>query len=313
MLRLILGFILMFQMAHAEEKYFIQLGSFKQLRGLEKSIGTLPNGLRSHVVIVRSKPWYIPFAYYTDSKDVLYSEVPKYKHYFPDASIHHASSMFHYSIVRNYTHTSRVKRTVIPSSVVKSKVVIRPKPVVRQPRERYQNVAISEEDNIFNLPVQSKVQVPEVESSVMPMVTHEVDKKYKNFSKKMLSGNTYYLAYKSINDSPNLLIKVTFGNHRVTYQPVIGDMTMTQANYLVENNRLYMFSDSFTKDGAYSILDEHRTNHFLVSSWINGKKLNTLRYYYRLNDAKKYLGLEMSKGLATTLEEGSFDDSFVDE
>lgn len=87
---------------------------------------------------------------------------------------------------------------------------------------------------------------------------------------------------------------------------------MTEANYIIENRRLYMFANSFTKDGAYSILDKHRKKYFLVSSWINGKKLNTLRYYFNLNDAKEYLDLEKSKGLANVLEEGSYDDFFLD-
>lgn len=296
MLRLILGLAVMFQVAYAKDKYFIQLGSFKQLKVLEKSIARLPQRLRSHVVVVRSNSWYIPFAYYTNSKNVLYAEVPKYRRYFPDAHINHSSYMLHHPVIRNYTSPTTVPKVYKPQ----------PQPVVPRVTERYQNVAISEEDNTLNLPVRAKATPP-------PMVTDLSKKRYKHFNKKMLSGNAYYLTYKSPKDSPDLLIKVSFGNHRVTYQPVIGEMKMTQANYLIENNRLYMFADSFTKDGAYSILDEHRKDHFLVSSWVNGKKLNTLRYYYRLNDAKKYLGLETSKGLATTLEEGSFDEFFVDE
>jgi hypothetical protein len=90
-------------------------------------------------------------------------------------------------------------------------------------------------------------------------------------------------------------------------------MKMTEANYLVENKRLYMFANTFTKEGAYSILDKKRKSHFLVSSWVNGKKLNTLRYYYELNDAKEYLGLETSKGLASILEDGDYDEFFLDE
>lgn len=296
MLRLLLGLALMFQIAYAKDKYFIQLGSFKQLNVLEKSIARLPTTLRSQIMVVRSNGWYIPFAYYTDSKKVLYAEVPKYKRYFPDAHINHSSYMLHHPIIRNYTSASEVRR------------VIQPKPVLSQPRERYQNVAISEEDNTLNLPVQAKNQPARSNSVVTSSVEKLEPKRYKHFNKKMLSGNFYYLSYKSPKESPDLLIKVSFGNHQVTYQPVMGDMRMTQANYLIENNRLYMFADGFTKEGAYSILDEHRKDHFLVSSWTNGKKLNTLRYYYHLNDAKKYLGLQTSQGLATTLEEGSFDE-----
>lgn len=300
MLRLILGLVVMFQVAYAKDKYFIQLGSFKQLNVLEKSIGTLPNTLRSHVVIVRSNGWYIPFAYYTNSKKVLYAEVPKYKRYFPDAHINHSSYMLHHPVIRNYTSAPAQRR------------VVQPTPVVPRPSERYQNVAISEEDNTLNLPVTTRVS-PRVQASSTlnlptPSVENSKPKRYKYFNKKMLSGNFYYLSYKSTKDSPDLLIKVSFGNHQVTYQPVMGDMQMTQANYLIENNRLYMFADGFTKEGAYSILDEHREDHFLVSSWTNGKKLNTLRYYYHLNDAKEYLGLKTSTGLASTLEEGSFDE-----
>jgi hypothetical protein len=129
----------------------------------------------------------------------------------------------------------------------------------------------------------------------------------------MLSGQHYYLAYKKTDSNPNLLIKVTFGNHQVTYQPVIGEMQMTKASYVTEADKLYMFADTFTRNGSFSKLDEHRENHFLVSSWANGKKLNTLRYYYKMNDAKEYLGIGTSDGLAEVLSEGDYDDFFLDE
>ena len=69
----------------------------------------------------------------------------------------------------------------------------------------------------------------------------------------------------------------------------------------------------FERNGSFSKLDEHRSDHFLVSSWADGKKLNTLRYYYKMNDAKKYLGLIASDGLAEILSEGDYDDFFLEE
>lgn len=323
MVRVMLFMVLMFGIAEANaSRYYIQLGSFKQLKVLEKSIDTLPIHLRSHVVVIRSNGWYVPFAYYLPQKDALYAKVPAYKQYFPDAYINKSSYLLNHPIVRNYSQpvvASSYRRPIpapLPSSSYVSPSyqsnVTSPQPVVQ-----YQNVAISEADNTLNLPLQFAT----TETVTAPMKTaiseipfeSEPEKRYKYFNKKMLSGKHYYLAYKSSKETPNLLIKVTFANHEVTYQPVIGDMQMTQANYLVEENKLYMFADTFTKDGAYSVLDEHRNNHFLVSSWINGKKLNTLRYYYNLNDAKKYLGLETSEGLASTLAEGSFDEYFLNE
>ena len=305
MIRIPLVILLFITLSYANaERYFIKLGSFKNLNGLERSIQRLPYNLRSHVVIVRKSSWYIPFAYYVSNKRSLYQHVPKFKRYFPDAHINHSSHMLDYPMVKNYTHKHRrvVKRAkqvpIIPSYSRQTFVA------TAQPR--YQNVAISELDNIQEMPI--AVSVPTSSSKKV-----ETQKQYNYFTKKMLSGKHYYLAYKSTKESPNLLIKVSFKNHVVIYQPIIGDMKMTKANYLIENKRLYMFANSFTEDGAYSKLDERRQNHLLVSSWINGKKLNTLRYYYNLNDAKEYLDLETSNRLANVLEEGSYDEFFLED
>ena len=303
MIRILFVILLLITLSYANtERYFIKLGSFKNLNGLERSIQRLPYHLRSHVIIVRKNSWYIPFAYYVSNKRSLYQHVPKFKHYFPDAQIHHSSRMLHYPVVKNYTHKHRtvVKRakqvSITPSYRRQTFVPIR--------QLKYQNVAISEADNTQDVPI--SISVPTAKKV-------ETQKQYDYFTKRMLSGKHYYLAYKSTKDSPNLLIKVSFKNHVVIYQPIIGDMKMTKANYLIENKRLYMFANSFTVNGAYSQLDERRKNHLLVSSWINGKKLNTLRYYYNLNDAKEYLNLETSKGLANVLEEGSYDEFFLED
>jgi len=333
MIRFLLIISILFTASYAgAEKYFIRFGSFKNLKGLEKSINKLPSSLRSHVIIVRSNSWYIPFAYYTSNKSALYSKISKYKRYFPDAHIAHSSYMLKHPIVRNYAVKQKPKkqapkRQYIPPVREYRQPVhyVQPKRVVTP---AYQNVAISEEDNTRPIVVRAPIvqSAPIVESTPIIQTTYAIQakeekdvfanaepKRYKNFSKKMLSGRHYYLAYKGSDENPNLLIKVTFGNHEVTYQPVMGDMQMTKANYLTEGDRLYMFANTFTRDGAYSKLEEHRGNHFLVSSWANGKKLNTLRYYYKLNDAKEYLGIDTSDGLAETLEEGAFDQFFLED
>ena len=318
MIRLLIMVSLLFTSSYANaEKYFIQFGSFKNLKALEENIHKLPNSLRMHIIIVRSNLWYIPFAYYTSNKSALYSKVSAYKRYFPDAHIGHSIYMLKHPVIRNYT----VKKQIVQRQYI---------PQVRQytqPQSAiapiYQNVAISEEDNTLSVSVRQPTPLPSipivespsiVQTSYVVKAKEEKDvfsnvqpKRYKNFSKKMLSGHHYYLVYKANNKNPNLLIKVTFENHEVTYKPVMGDMQMTQANYITEGDRLYMFANTFTRDGAYSKLEEHRKSHFLVSSWANGKKLNTLRYYYKLNDAKEYLGIDTSDGLAETLEEGNFD------
>jgi hypothetical protein len=301
------------------EKYFIHFGSFKDLKGLERNIEKLPSSLRSHVVIVRSNSWYVPFAYYTSNKNALKSKVASYRRYFKDAHIAYSSYMLNHPLVHNYATSKRTK-------VTPKRAYRKPVPQSVRPRQRavpqYQNVGISKDDNILTnvqpllkpvapFVLTQKVVVKQIETN--DIFSTVKPKKYKNFSKQMLGGQHYYLAYKKTASNPTLLIKVIFGNHQVTYQPVIGEMQMTKANYITEDSRLYMFADTFTRNGSYSKLDEHREDHFLVSSWAGGKKLNTLRYYYKMNDAKKYLGIGTSDGLSEVLSEGDYDDFFLDE
>jgi len=332
MIRLLLLVALFVNVTYASsEKYFIQFGSFKNLKGLERHIDKLPASLRSHVVIVYANSWYIPFAYYTSNKYALRAKVAWYKRYFKDAHIAHSSSMLRYPLVRNYAKKTKVRVTVPRKRYV---------PPVRVALPRSQNVGLSQANYTFqsvqNLPSihdesirPTMVATPIQQMQVQPkIVTQKVVykhtptkdnfsvskiKRYKHFTKEMLGGHHFYLAYKKEGENPNLLIKVSFENHEVTYQPVIGEMQMTKANYVVDENKLYMFANTFSKNGSFSKLEEHHNNYFLVSSWANGKKLNTLRYYYKLNDAKKYLGLSTSNGLAAILSEGDYDEFFLDE
>jgi len=326
MIRVLFVILLMVNISYAGgTRYFIKLGSFKNLQGLEKNINKMPKSLRSHVTIVRSKGWYIPFAYYRKSKSGLSAKVKAYKQYFSDSHVTHGRRMFGKKVVYKFgkkiRQSSSHKRSTRKASTKKSRYSSnRKKRVTRSSRVTLQNVAISSDDNTLNIPVQnySSQNIPSILealplSSVVAPSEKLEQKSYKSFTKQMLSGNHYYMTYKAGKGGTNLLIKVSFGANEVSYQPVLGDMQMTQASYMVENNRLYMFADRFSSDGAYSTLDEHRKDHFLVSSWMDTKKLNTLRYYYKLNNAKKYLGEDTSVGLSEVLQEGNFDEFFLGE
>jgi len=305
MVRIILSILIFINISYANaKKYYIKLGSFRHLNVLEHTINRLPQSLRSHIVVIhRPDGWYIPFAYHTTKKYALRRQLPSYKQYFPDAYIDSSSYILRHQVVRNYTKKARKRYTSISY----------PPPVRVSP---YQNSQIYQNNNT----------VPSYASTIIydnatPIVKpkYKIDiikdvkevakkrKKYKYFNKRMLSGHHYYLVHKSTKNSPKLLVKVTFYNHDVTYEPIIGNMDISIAKYVVKNKKLYMFTDSFSKNGAFSKIEGNRDNYILVSSWYNGKKLNTLRYYYNINDAKKYLGEKSSDSLATALEDGEFD------
>ena len=306
MIRIILSISIFINIIYANRLYYIQFGSFRQLPVLERSINRLPYKMRSHVIVVKSNGWYIPFAYHTRKLNALRAKLPQYKRYFPDAHIASSPYILKHRVIRNYT--SKVRPYTIPRN-----------------RATYQNIPIVKRYNNYHSPSYAKTEpIPivtdddsdiqsyiTITKSVIPKPTKKIDrdkKVYKYFDKKMLSGRDYYLTYKSTKkDTPDLLVKVSFANHTVTYQPIVGDMSMREARYLVSDKKLYMFADSFSKNGAFSKIEGNKKDYILVSSWYNGKKINTLRYYYNLNKAKRYLGKKSSSKLATALEDGDFD------
>jgi len=307
MIRIILFIFIFINISHANtKKYYIKLGSFRHLNVLEHTINRLPQSLRSHIVIIyRPDGWYIPFAYHTTKKYALIKQIPSYKRYFPDAHINSSSYILNNQVVRNYTKNVRKRYT---------NVSYRPSVRVLP----YQNSKMYQNDNIvssyapiitYNDTTPIATPIPEYKITITKDIKEEIKKrkKYKYFNKRMLSGHHYYLAYKSTKNSPNLLVKVTFYNHDVIYEPIIGNMDMNSAKYIVKNKKLYMFANTFSKDGAFSKIEGNKRDYILVSSWYNGKKLNTLRYYYNINEAKKYLGKKSSSSLATALEDGEFD------
>jgi len=295
-IRIILFISIFINIIYANSLYYIQFGSFRQLPVLERSINRMPYEMRSHVVVVRSNGWFIPFAYRTAKLRALRSKLSSYKRYFPDAHIASSPYILNHVIIRNYT--SKVKKYIKP---------IYSTTIYQQSNNRVSYMPIKENSFNENSKIDSYITVTK---TVIPKPTKKIykkNRKYKYFNKRMLSGRHYYLAYKSADKTPDLLVKVSFENHRVTYQPMVGNMSMKEARYLVNNKKLYMFADSFSKDGAFSKIEGNKKDYILVSSWFNGKKINTLRYYYNLNKAKKYLGEKSLGKLATALEDGEFD------
>ena len=343
MLRFLIILSIFINMSYAQGKrYFIQLGSFKDQRLLERNIANIPTNLRSHIVVVKSNLWLIPFAYHTPNRRALQRKLNAYQHYFPDAIISSSSYILSHRVVLNYVKQKNYleKRPKIVYHQVpryktqiyqdeqyiapQATVVYYPESIVAQKEVYDDEESISlDDDAIYHentYPIEEEYLPPApVFDTSAPMIKKAVSipspkvistdtgdiKRYRYFSSTMLSGQHYYLAYKATASNPDLLIKVKFGTHSVTYQPIIGDMQMADAHYIVDNKRLYMYADNFSENGAYSKIEAHRVDHILVSSWSVGKRLNTLRYYFRIGDAKRYLNIEQSSDkLSEAIEEG---------
>jgi len=299
-LKVILIFLIFNISIFAQKFYYIKLGSFRHWSVLEKSINRLPPDMRSHVVVVEANGWLIPYAYYTSKLYALKRKIYRYKRYFPDAIISSSSQILNKRVFRDYRR-KRVNR----SSSYHTEPIPPPPTIKREyPTYQYQRPTPQGYTQIRTAPsvvVDGYIPHP-------TQIRRELESKNRaTFDKKMLSGHNFYLTYKSPDGKNDLLIKLSFGTFDVKYQPIIGNMDMREAKYLVEDNKLYMFADTFSENGAYSKIEKVTKDYMVVSSWYAGKKINTLRYYYSLDKAKKYLGKDESNKLVNALEDRSFD------
>jgi len=295
--KIILIILILNSLAFAKRFYYIKLGSFRYWSVLEKSINRLPISMRSHIVVVESNGWLIPYAYYTSKLHALKRKIYGYRRYFPDATITSSPQILNKRVFRDYRRAiTRYRARATPTPIYytqpsMAKTVPQPRPEV--PLKVNRDIDYERSESVL--------------SKVRTIHKKRTNFEVNRFNKKMLSGHNFYLAYKSPDGKSDLLIKLSFGTFKVTYQPIIGTMDMKEAKYLVEDNRLYMFADTFSENGAYSLIERVTKEYIVVSSWFGGKKINTLRYYYSLDKAKRYLGRENSSKLATALEDRSFD------
>jgi len=289
-LKAVLFFLILNSPIVAQKFYYIKLGSFKNWIVLEKSIDGLPSDMRSHIVVLELNGWLVPYAYYTRKLDALKRELHRYRRYFPDSEIKSSPHILGRSIFRDY----RVDRGDV------RRVYTHPETVTTQPyrvKERgYVKFAST-------APVVKESSIVEEIRAKSESRDVEID----SFSKRILSGHKFYLTYKSPDGRSDLLIKLSFGGFKVKYQPIVGEMNMREAKYLVDNSKLYMFADTFSENGAYSKVESVTDDYMVVSSWFKGKRINSLRYYYNLDKAKRYLGKSSTSRLANALEERSFD------
>jgi len=103
-----------------------------------------------------------------------------------------------------------------------------------------------------------------------------------------IKNRTLYLCSEGKNKN-KVLIAVIFKKNTVNYKPLIGKIPPVSALYTIKNNKLFLYQKGLLDTKVYSLLEKTYKNYYLISSWVGNKKLNHLRYYFTLKDAKVYL------------------------
>ena len=103
----------------------------------------------------------------------------------------------------------------------------------------------------------------------------------------LIHQKTFYLSSKKeTTKEKQYLMKVVFKNTNVHYIPILGKMPPVTALYKTDKNKLFLYQKGLFNKDIYSKLEKYTKKFLLISHWIKNNKINTLRYYYNLKNAK---------------------------
>ena len=59
--------------------------------------------------------------------------------------------------------------------------------------------------------------------------------------------------------------------------------------YKTINHKLFLYQKGLFNNNIYNTLEKIYTKYYVISAWIGKKKVNTVRYYFKMEDAKRYI------------------------
>lgn len=250
-------FLLLFLSVTMQAGYVIQLGLYKNRQALEEMVDHIAKSkLRSNVIIEKRGDLHWAHSRTIEDKATAQQSLLQYRKVFKDAFIKEIP-------------TTKVKPRPISKEKQKSKIV---------------NTAVSHTSHAINAKKEVLKQSEAVPSKLTEQ-NHETSKKKLSLEKR-LKGNVFYVCVEAAKTE---LLIVAFDENHVEYNTVIGDIPSFKEQYAVINDRLYVFKDKASKNSVYSTLEEVKGKYLLISNWNQNEKVNTLRYYYNLEDALAYV------------------------
>ncbi|MCW8822151.1 MAG: hypothetical protein OQK45_07965 [Sulfurovum sp.] len=109
------------------------------------------------------------------------------------------------------------------------------------------------------------------------------------FYDRIKQKTLYLCAYGEEEWSPNVLIHVAFFDKEVIYTPIMGDALPKREKYTVDDNKLYISQKGLFDSEIYSTLESVTEHYYLISTWVGKSKINTIRYYFDLDNAEEYV------------------------
>ncbi len=138
------------------------------------------------------------------------------------------------------------------------------------------------EKNIFNL----KEKKTKISS---PIKKRNIPLDKSSFYDKIKQKTLYLCTDGKAAERGKLFIRVTFLRETVIYTPISGNLSAFNIKYKIKNNKLYLFQKGQFNAKIYNKLEATTSDYYLISSWVEKKKINTIRYYFNPTVAKAYM------------------------
>lgn len=124
-----------------------------------------------------------------------------------------------------------------------------------------------------------------------PKTNKVVNPKRKNLSlyERVHQKRLYLCAYAPDEWSPNILLEIDFFDDEVRFTPLQGNVAAKTEKYKIQNERIYISQDGIYDDGMYKTIEKITNDYYLLTTWIGTRKLTSIRYYFDLKKAKRYL------------------------
>lgn len=256
-----------------QAEYVIQLGLYKNRAILEKMVDRISDPkLRSEVIIEKRGEMHWAHSPVIKDKLTMNHTLLGYRKVFKDAFFKEVP------IIDDKQHEMKAIDSVKSAQ-----------------KEVPQKMVATKAEEIDPLAFVQKLVPQKIEETKIPNKSDEEKaEEVKNDSKSLkrlsfeerLKGNVFFVCFET---KDKQVVKTEFDGHNVSYTPVVGEMEPFNAQYDVVLDRIYIFKDKISTRSIYSTLDEVKEKYLLISSWHNRKKVNTIRYYYDLQDAMAYV------------------------
>ena len=254
----------------ASTVYTVRIAVYNNPEALQHEINKLSPALRKTIQIKKRGNQHVASSVHTDKKEALQKLLPSYQKVFPDAFISTEETP-DVNTPKTDTVETKEKNTTTHQA--------------EQKKEQTSHTKIQQEET---KKVESKVQ-PKTDYNPYSRKVVNPTKADLSLYDRLHQKTLYLCAYGPEEWSPNVLIHVAFFDKKVVYTPIMGDVSSKREKYKVIKDKLYISHQGIFDPDMYSSIEQTTEDYYLISTWVNKRKVTTIRYYFDLEKAEEYV------------------------